>query len=217
MKRALRSGALAGVFSTLAFAALHHVLISDIWFSLLPMLLAGALCGLAIAWTYVLLFPRPRVGSWMMYNLLFVGLFAALGAASLALLEPITTVAAVLAGGSPPRELFARALPLTIAFVVGSALLISGLWGRTLPKFAAVLLTSVLLYGLLGMNISILGLVFFASNTWSLVGMFFGLIVALALVYAAVFVILEWRRFATAAGAASRSPVRPKTPASYGA
>jgi Mg2+/citrate symporter len=57
--RFLLSGVIAGAASTLVFTAIHHLFISNIWFSLLPMLIAGALCGLCLAWSYGRLF-RPR-------------------------------------------------------------------------------------------------------------------------------------------------------------
>jgi hypothetical protein len=197
MRRALVSGAAAGAASTVIFTAVHHVMISDIWSTLVPMLIAGVLCGVTIAWTYVLLFDRPRLATWFGYNLLYVILMMALGAASMLVFEPVTTVVALLeVGGAPPRELLAQALPLTLGFVVGSAALISLLWGRSLRQFGAVLVTCVLLYGLLGMNISILGLVFFASETVYLVALFFGLVAVLDLVYAATFAVLERHRFA---------------------
>jgi hypothetical protein len=197
MRRALVSGAAAGAASAVIFTAVHHVMISDIWSTLVPMLIAGVLCGVTIAWTYVLLFDRPRLATWFGYNLLYVILMMALGAASMLVFEPVTTVVALLeVGGAPPRELLAQALPLTLGFVVGSAALISLLWGRSLRQFGAVLVTCVLLYGLLGMNISILGLVFFASETVYLVALFFGLVAVLDLVYAATFAVLERHRFA---------------------
>jgi hypothetical protein len=198
LRRFLLPGAVAGAASTVVFAGLHHLIISNIWFSLLPMLLAGAVSGLCIAWTYALLFRDPTVGSWLGYNLTYVALFMLLGVASLITLEPVTTVAAVLEGGQPPRELYARAMPLTATFTVGSAVLITVLWGRSVAKFGAVLLTCVILFAVLGMNISVLGLVFLPVSAWYLIAEFFGLVLALSLCYAAVFVALEGRAFARA-------------------
>lgn len=38
----VRSGAVAGALSVFVFTIIHDILISDIWFSLLPMAVAGA-------------------------------------------------------------------------------------------------------------------------------------------------------------------------------
>jgi uncharacterized protein (DUF58 family) len=111
--RLLRSGAAAGAVSAFAFTALHHLLISNIWFSLMPMLAAGALSGLCLAWSWGLLFATPTVAGWWLYNAVWVALLVLLGAASFVVYEPVTTVAAVMAtGGAPPPELLRQAMPL---------------------------------------------------------------------------------------------------------
>jgi len=45
-------GAAAGALAALTFAAVHALLISDIWYSLVAMLAAGAVCGATIGWSY---------------------------------------------------------------------------------------------------------------------------------------------------------------------
>jgi hypothetical protein len=47
MWRTLASGTIAGSVSAFVFAAIHDLFISDIWYSLNVLLVAGALCGLA--------------------------------------------------------------------------------------------------------------------------------------------------------------------------
>ncbi len=73
------SGGLAGAVSALVFAWVHDIFISDIWFSLLALLAAGAICGASIGWTFGLLVALPSAGSWLRYNALFVGMLGLLG------------------------------------------------------------------------------------------------------------------------------------------
>jgi hypothetical protein len=191
IRRYLRSGAIAGAVSSFTFTALHHLLISDIWFALIPMMAAGALCGLCLAWTYGLLFERPSAASWLWYNGVYVALFVLLGLVSIVVYEPITTVAAVLEANESPRELFGEAMPLTVIFTLGSALLISLLWGRSLAKAGAVLLTCAVLVVLLGLNVSVLGLVYFPGDTLYRIAQLFALIVVLNVVFLGAFLFLE--------------------------
>lgn len=189
--RALRSGAIAGAISAFAFAAIHHLLISDIWFSLLPMLFAGAACGACLAWSYRRLFAAPTVRTWLGYNLVHVALLALLGLASILVFEPVTTIAALVEADGPPSDLIAQATPLTLAFTLGSVLLLSALWGRTLTGVAAIALTCVVLVLLVGLNVSALGLVHLPSGALYLVVEMFGLIFALAAVFALAYLMLE--------------------------
>jgi hypothetical protein len=185
------SGALAGMGSTVAFAAIHHALISDIWFSLVPMLVAGALCGLCLAWSFGRLFRPPSIASWLLYNLVYLGLFVFLGIASLIFLEPVATVTELIVANEAPHELIRQALPLTLGFTITAAALISFLWGRNPLDVVAVGLTCIVLVSLLGLNVSILGLVQFTSGSFYLVARLFALIVALNVVYLALFLLKE--------------------------
>lgn len=187
----LRSGALAGAVSALAFTALHDVIISDIWFSLVPMMAAGALCGLCVAWTYARLFDRPTLIGWIAYNLLYVLLFVLLGGGSVLLFEPVTTMAAVLAANAAPRDLIVQALPFTAAFTIACAALISFVWARTLLDVVAVGVTCVVLVTFLGLNVSALGLVALPRSAAFLVAELLILILVLNLVYMVVFWYLE--------------------------
>ena len=191
----LRSGAVAGAISAFVFTVIHDHFISDIWFSLLFMMIAGAVCGLCLGWTYGLLFNVPLTGSWVRYNLLYVAMFGLLGAASVLIYEPVTTMEAVVAANAPPNDLFARAMPLTLGFTVALSLLVSLLYGRSWGHFAAILLTCTLLVLLLGLNVSAIGLVYIPSGSAYLIAELFGLIVALNVVYVAVFIGLERKRF----------------------
>lgn len=190
----LRSGALAGAGAALVFTALHHATISNIWFSVVPMLLAGAACGTCVAWSYGRLFTPPGVATWLRYNLVFTTLFVVLGVVSLLVFEPVTTIPALLAANAPPRDLIREALPLTIGFILVSAGLIHWWRGRNLLDAVAILVTCAVLIVLLGVNISILGLIFLPVTAGVLVAKVFGLILALNAAYVAFFLALERRQ-----------------------
>jgi hypothetical protein len=190
----VRSGALAGAGSALAFTILHHLTISNIWFAVLPMLLAGAACGLCVAWSYDRLFPIATPGTWIRYNAAYVVLLVLLGAASIVAFEPVTTIAELVAAGGPPDALIATAMPLTIAFTLVAAVLIGLVWGRSLGDAAAVLVTCTVVVLLLGLNVSALGLVHVPSGALYLVAEMFGLIVALNAAYVLAYGLLERRR-----------------------
>lgn len=63
-------------------------------------------------------------------------------------------------------------------------------------QFAAIILTSSVLVLFLGLNVSLMGLVFLPTDSLYLVAENFGLIFALGLVYFIVFALLEWRKLA---------------------
>ncbi len=189
----LRSGALAGSGSALVFTALHHVTISNIWFSVVPMLLAGAVCGASVAWSYGRLFAPPRVATWVHYNVVFMALFVVLGVLSLLVFDPVTTIPALLAANAPPRDLIREALPLTIGFILASTGLIHWWRGRNLLDAVAIFVTCAVLTVLLGVNISILGLIFLPVSAGFLVAKLFALILALNAAYVAFFLALERR------------------------
>lgn len=193
--RFLWSGAAAGAASAFVFTIIHDLFISDIWFSVLFMMIAGAVCGLCLGWTYNLLFEAPSIGSWVRYNLLYVAMFGLLGAVSVLVYEPVTTMAAVVTANAPPNDLFAQAMPLTVGFTVAMSLFVNGLYGRSWWHFAAILLTCTLLVLLLGLNVSAIGLVYIPSSSVYLIAELFGLILVLNVVYVAVFIAFERKRF----------------------
>ncbi len=53
------AGIIAGAVSAYCFALIHRALISDIGFSLPALLVAGAICGMCLSWTYGALFRQP--------------------------------------------------------------------------------------------------------------------------------------------------------------
>jgi hypothetical protein len=196
------SGAAAGAFSALVFVWVHDLLISDIWFSLIPMLVAGALCGAAVAWTFALLFPSATIGGWLGYNVLYVAALVAMGLISLLVYEPITTAAALIEAGGSPTELIRRATPLSLVSIVLTAALLHRLWGRGIGHFLALLVSSSLVIVLLGLNVSVLGLVEFDSQGWKLVLITYGLTLLLNAVFVGAFAVLERRAFREGGGAA---------------
>jgi hypothetical protein len=201
------SGAAAGAFSALVFMVVHDLLISDIWFSLVPMLVSGALCGAALAWTYAMLFSRPALAGWLGYNLVYVAVLVAIGLVSLLVYEPVATAAALIAAGGAPTELIRQATPLSAVSIVLSAALIHRLWGRGIGQFLALLVSCTLVIVLLGLNVSVLGLVEFTTHGWVLVAYTYGLTLLLNLVYLGTFATLERRAFQIGGGAsAPRSP-----------
>jgi hypothetical protein len=187
----IRSGATAGAASAFTFAVIHYIFISDIWFALVLMLIAGALCGLCIGWSYALLTQMPSTGSWWRYNMLFVGLLFLLGVVSVLIFEPTTTIAALSAANEPPDQLIRQALPFTALFTLFAAVLISLIFRANWRQFSVVLLTCTLLILLLGLNVSILGFIYVPRGSLYLVLEFFGLIVFINVVYATTFWILE--------------------------
>ena len=86
--RQTRSGGIAGAVSSIGFALLHQIFISNIWFSIVPMLAAGALSGICLAWGYWIVIERPSVGSWIRYNGPFMIMLMLLGLASVLVFEP---------------------------------------------------------------------------------------------------------------------------------
>ena len=191
------SGALAGVISTLVFTIIHDIFISDIWFMLIPMLVAGALCGALLSWSYGMLVAEPSPRSWLGYNLVYVVLFGLLGMVSVLVYEPVATMAEMVTLNGPPTDLIDKAMPMTAVLTLGMAVLITQLYGHSWVKFASVLLTCIVLVALLGLNVSVIGLVSIPRGSLYLVMELFGLILALNVVYSAVFLVLQRRRWSS--------------------
>jgi hypothetical protein len=194
--RLVAPGAVAGALAALAFAAVHAIWIMDIWFSLVAMMIAGALCGATIAWSYGRLF-EPSVRTWLGYNASYVIAFAVLGLVSVAVFEPRTTMAQLFTLDGPPVDLIGDALPLTVAFTLGTALILGVLFGRTPAAFGAILVTTSVLVVLLGLDVSIIGLVRIPTESLYLVVELAALIVVLAGSFAALVVVLAWGQLAS--------------------
>jgi hypothetical protein len=187
------TGAAAGVVAILGFTLLHQILISDIWFSFIPMAVAGSACGAGLAWSYDLQFRPAAPRTWLGFVALHTGLLLGLGGASVALFDPVVPMVVLIAANEPPFELIAQTVPLTVVFIIIAAAIPSLLWGRSLATYASNILASALLIVLLGLNLSVLGLVDMSGGSSFVVVEFLALIVVIMLSYGAGFFILERR------------------------
>jgi hypothetical protein len=186
-------GAGAGALSALVFGVIHQLMISSIWFSIVPMLIAGAVCGACIAWSYALSVRDFSVRNWAQYNALYVGALVGLGITSFLMFEPVTTIPVLLQSNAPPRALIGRALPVTAVFTVVSALLLIVLYRPGWRGAVAIFLTAVIVILALGLNISILGLVSVPRSMLYMLVEILALIASLVLVYAGSLGFV-WRR-----------------------
>ena len=196
LARFVASGALAGALSALGFTAAHQLLISPIWFALPIMLLAGALCGVCLAWSYTLVVRAPTPGSWLKYNALFLAMFVALGLTSLVAFTPVTTIAALLKTNEPPRALIGRALPITGVFTLAVAALLTLHYRTGWRGAGALLVTTAVLVLFLGLNISVLGLVEVPRAAAGVLAEVVALLLTLGGVYAGVVLVLGRPHFA---------------------
>jgi hypothetical protein len=185
-------GTVAGAFSGLVFCVIHQVAISSIWFAVGPMLIAGAVCGTCVAWSYALVVKNYSVRSWAQYNALYVAALVGLGVTSLIMFEPVTTIPALLQSDAPPRALIGKALPVTGGFTAACAVVLTLLYRPGWRGAGAILLTTAFVVLFLGLNISILGLVSVPKSMLHVLAEVLGLIVSLALVYAGTLGVI-WR------------------------
>jgi hypothetical protein len=186
------TGAAAGVASATAFAAIHALFISDIWYSIVPVAVVAAICGACVAASFGILVRDPTVRGWLLYNATFVALLTLLGIASLVIYEPVTTIPALMTLHGPPTWLFEQTVPLQIGFTIAAATLITPVFGHRWWHIGPVLVTATVLVLALGLNISIFGLVEIPRSSAYVVAELVGLILAIVVVYAAVFLALEW-------------------------
>lgn len=189
----LRSGVIAGMLASLSFALIHAVFISSIWFSVVPMMAAGALCGLCIAWSFAVVVSRPSLASWLCYNALLVAMLALLGLTSVLVFRPVTTIPALFRLDGPPTELFRQALPMTFGFAIAASIILCLLYRRGWRGFGAIVLANTVLIALLGLNVSIIGLVDIPRSALYLIAELFGLILSIGSVYAVLVAVLEWK------------------------
>ena len=191
----LGSGAIAGTGSSLIFMIIHDIFISDIWSSWFIMLLSGLVCGLCVAWSFQQLFKSPSIYNWVKYNMLYVGMFILLGIISVIIFEPVTTIAALIAANEPPQKLIQEALPMTVTFTLFMAIMINQLYGRSWKLFGIILLTCSLLVLLLGLNVSVIGLISIPKSSLYLILELFGLIISINTFYVFIFILFERKRW----------------------
>jgi len=187
------SGIISGAFAAYLFAFIHEIYIVDIWFSLAVMMASAALCGFCLAWSYRLLFTRPSIPGWWKYNAVYVFLFILLGAVSVIVFEPVTTVAELISKNEPPRELIIQAAPMTLIFIIAGTLILSLIYSRKIIHYLVIFITVSVLIIFLGLNVSLLGLVFFPGNMFYLIMEMYALILLLNFVFGGTFMLIQWK------------------------
>lgn len=198
----LTVGAISGGLTTVGFAVVHDLWISDIWFNLGPMVAAGALCGLVLAWSYRAAVPEHSSRRWLGYNALNVGLLVALGGVSFLVLDPRFTMAEAMVMDDPLAELIPPAVPLMVGAMLAGTALLWAVYGRRARAVVPILVTQVLLVFLVGHNLAILGLVETSTSLMAVFVSFIGLTAFLGGVFAIV------------AAALRAVPTRPSQPTS---
>lgn len=148
-----------GAALVLAFTVVHGVFISDIWFNAVPMIVAGALSGLTIAWSYGSGVRRHSTGAWFGYAALLSAEMVVLGIASLVVLEPRFTMAELLLRDDAFDLLIPPSVPLMVATMVFGTLAFWLVSNRRRAALVPILTTQVLLVFLLGHQFAFLGLV----------------------------------------------------------
>ena len=127
--------------------------------------------------------------------MLYVGMFILLGIISVIIFEPVTTIAALIAANEPPQKLIQEALPMTVTFTLFMAIMINQLYGRSWKLFGIILLTCSLLVLLLGLNVSVIGLISIPKSSLYLILELFGLIISINTFYVFIFILFERKRW----------------------
>lgn len=151
--------ALTGVVVVFGFTIFHGVFIADIWFNIGPMLFAGALCGFSVTWSYRRAVADHSTGAWFRYAGLYAAEMIALGAGSVAVLQPRFTMAELLVAENDMELLMRPSAPLMVGAMVVGTVLFWLYYGRRRAALVPILVTQVLLVFLLGHQLAFLGLV----------------------------------------------------------
>ena len=184
-------GAAAGAIATALFMIVHAYAILPIWEMAVPMMIAGSICGVCIAWSYVKATDEPTAARWFAFNGAYLLTLVALGIVSLLGFEPSWTFAELNTDDPPLGELFAKATPLMIGFTAIGAIAIWLCFTRRWSALPPILLTEAVLILLVGHNVAIVGLVDLTSEGWSLLGLMFGLTIFLGATYAVIYAVLH--------------------------
>lgn len=160
---------------------IHMWMIVELWSFFLPMLIAGIVCGIAIAVAFAVVSPGSGRRRWLAFNAVFFLLLFLLGVLSVIVFEPKTSLPALMAGIGPPPELIQWTLPLLLPFTVGSAVVLGASFGSRWWHALALLPASALVMLLLGVNIAAFGLVELSSS--ALASMARVMVLALVLVF----------------------------------
>lgn len=179
----LAAGAVAGVVSVTVFTFLHQVFINPIWWMFPIMAIAGAACGLCLAWCYETLVSYPSWPTWWGYIGLINVMFGLLAWVSAVIYDPIISMAEMVesSGGNPIP--ISETLPLMIVFTLGWAGLLTAIFKAGWRGFGAASATIAVLMLLLGFNLSTVGLVDVPTEGWILLVEFFGYVTALSVTY----------------------------------
>lgn len=169
-----------GAAAVLAFVIIHDILIVDIWFNAIPMIVAGALCGLCVVWSYRTGIAGHSTRAWLSFTGLFVVEMAALGATSLFVLSPRWTMAELMVADDAFEQLMPPSVPLMVAAMVAGTGLFWLYCGRQSAALVPIAITQVLLVFLLGHQFVFLGLVETSSTLMRLFAEFTGITAALA-------------------------------------
>lgn len=203
----LAIGAAAGGLTVLGFTTLHDIIISDIWFNLMPMLIAGVICGLSLAWSYRSTAGGRPAARWYGYNTIYVLVLLVLGAVSLVVLEPRFTMAELMVADDPLGDLLPPAVPLLIIGPLVGTVVTWALFGRNRASVLPILVTQLTIGFLLGHNLAALGAVVWVAEIIPLVAEFVVLTVGLAVAYAvgAHFMTMLHLRWASRSGRGGES------------
>ena len=169
----------------LGFAVIHDILIVDIWFNIGPMVVAGAACGLCVAWGYDKAITDHSTRRWFAYNASCATLIVALGAASFVALDPQFTMAELMVADDALEQVIPPAVPLMIAATLVGTLILWVLFSRTRAAVIPIFVTQILFVLLVGHNLAFLGLVEVSSDVLRVFGEFVALTVFLAVGFAA--------------------------------
>lgn len=182
------AGALAGTISIVAFAGVHALIISDIWWSLPMMAGAGAIVGSALAWNFRIMANPMTPRRWLAYTALYLGWLVGLAVGSLLVFEPTTTTALLFGvfGLQEADRLFGEALPFTAGFTVLASVLTTVLFGRAWWHIFPTLATMTLVMATLGSNVVIIGLIDLDETAVPTVIEFLGLTVLIVGTYSAI-------------------------------
>jgi len=176
-------GAATGLIVVLGFTVVHDLFISDIWFNIGPMLFAGALCGLCVAWSYRIGVADHSTSAWFRYAGLYAAEMVVLGAASLIVLRPQFTMAELMVADDAFERLLPPSMPLMIGAMVVGTVLIWLQCDRRRAALVPIAVTQVLLVFLLGHQFAFLGLVESSTELLLVFGEFALLIFGLAVVF----------------------------------
>lgn len=160
----MHAGAAAGALTVVLFTVVHGLFIVDIWFNIGPMVFSGAVCGLALVWSYNAAATSHSTRLWFEYLGACAALLIMLGATSLMMLDPRFTVAGLIGADDALGQLLPPAMPLMgAATLVGTGLL----WlryGRSVAALLPMLVSQALLVFFVGHNLAILGLLEMSSR-----------------------------------------------------